>query len=114
MNSSLVFLILWYFNEGNGDIVLFPHLGILFNFGFWFGFFVCFYLSNKKYKIRMYLAEAVHTITLIRDIGIPNHLPYNSLHTAFCVPPQHTFVCILICWHLITFDNREEHHSATP
>ena len=41
----------------------------------------------------MYLAEAVHTIKLIRNIGLlyntnsPNHLPYNSLHTAFCVPP---------------------------
>ena len=44
----------------------------------------------------MYLAEAVHTITLIRDIGLlyninsPNHLPYNSVYTAFCVAPQRT------------------------
>ena len=30
-----------------------------------------FIYSYKKYKIRLYLAEAVHTITLIRDIVIP-------------------------------------------
>ena len=46
---------------------------------------VCISMRNKK--IRLYLAE-VHIITLIRDIGLaninsPNHLPYNSVYTAF-------------------------------
>ena len=50
--------------------------------------------SKWEKKIRLYLAEAVHTITLIRDIEVENyinslnHLPYNSVHTAFCVPPR--------------------------
>ena len=36
----------------------------------------------------MYLAEAVHHAYKY-NINSPNHLPYNSVRTAFCMPPQH-------------------------
>ena len=50
-----------------------------------------------KNKTRLYLAKTVHTITLRIDIGLqynlnsPNHLVYNSVHTAFCVPPWYIY-----------------------
>ena len=60
----------------------------------------------------MYLAKAVHTITFIRDIGIlyntnaPNHLPYNSVHTACCVPPQRKLTRANLCVSDISTTNR--------
>ena len=53
-------------------------------------------LTSMRNKTRMYLTEAVRTITLIRDmelefnINSPNHLTYNSVHTALCASPAST------------------------
>ena len=50
----------------------------------------CSIFRDEK-KTRLYLAEAVHTVTLIRDIGLwyninsSLHLRYKSVHKAFCV-----------------------------
>ena len=41
----------------------------------------------------MYLAEAIHTMRYWKyNINSPNHLPCNSVHTAFCVPQKWFFI----------------------
>ena len=63
--------------------------------GQWWYHILLEYLEMRN-KTRLYLVKAFHTIMLIRDIGLyhnsPNHLPYNSVHTAFYVPTQHTIM----------------------
>ena len=56
---------------------------------------LCMNRSRTTKKIRLAgisrpLHHAFKRYGIIVKINSPNHLPYNSVHIAFCVPPQHT------------------------